>query len=189
MRQLGAPVKHETSHPSALLGTPSWTCRCLSGAATTVMAKARGPGPAASSRTGTAGSRVGARCCARSLGRRPPVAVPRVGAPSPPCPAPARPRRRQLMGPQSPDHRWTAKGMDGGRKSPSGRASCPRYAARAARGAVRIVALRVAREGRRPSKTAGCRPLQTLCSRKKAVMTCGNNRSFFPSAAFLNYQT
>jgi hypothetical protein len=23
MRQLGAPVKHETSHPSALLGTPS----------------------------------------------------------------------------------------------------------------------------------------------------------------------
>ena len=85
MRQLGAPVKHETSHPSALLGTPSWTCRCLSGAATTVMAKARGPGPAASSRTGTAGSRVGARCCARSLGRRPPVAVPRVGAPSPPA--------------------------------------------------------------------------------------------------------
>ena len=84
MRQLGAPVKHETSLPSALLGTPSWTCRCLSGAATTVMAKARGPGPAASSRTGTAGSRVGARCCARSLGRRPPVAVPRVGAPSPP---------------------------------------------------------------------------------------------------------
>ena len=85
MRQLGAPVKHETSRdPSALLGTPSWTCRCLSGAATTVMAKARGPGPAASSRTGTAGSRVGARCCARSLGRRPPVAVPRVGAPSPP---------------------------------------------------------------------------------------------------------
>ena len=77
-------MKHETSLPSALLGTPSWTCRCLSGAATTVMAKAQGPGPAASSRTGTAGSRVGARCCARSLGRRPPVAVPRVGAPSPP---------------------------------------------------------------------------------------------------------
>ena len=175
MRQLGAPVKHETSHPSALLGTPSWTCRSLSGG-NNRMAEARGP-----ARRPPLGQ-------VRPVLGSAPAAVPGpwVGArqwpflgsvPPPPRPAPARPRRRQLMGPQSPDHRWTAKGMDGGRKSPYGRASCPRYAARAARGAVRIVALRVAREGRRPSKTAGCRPLQTLCSRKKAVMTCGNNRS------------
>jgi hypothetical protein len=41
---------------------------------------------------------------------------------------------------------------------------------------------------RRRPQVAG-RPLQALCSRKKAVMTCGNNRSFFPSAAFLNCQT
>ena len=41
---------------------------------------------------------------------------------------------------------------------------------------------------RRRPQVAG-RPLQALCSRKKSVMSCGNNRSFFPSAAFLNCQT
>ena len=79
-----------------------------------------------------------------------------------PSPAPARPRRRQPMGPPSPDHRWTAQGMDGGRKSPCGRASCSRYAARAARSAVCIVAIRVARERskklrRRPQGAGRCK--------------------------------
>ena len=47
---------------------------------------------------------------------------------------------------------------------------------------------KVDKQLRRRPQVAG-RPLQALCSRKKAVMTCGNNRSFFPSAAFLNCQT
>ena len=162
MRQLGAPVKHETSHPSALLGTPSWTCRCLSGAATTVMAKAQGPGPAASSRTGTAGSRVGARCCARSLGRRPPVAVPRVGAPSPPpgasTAAPPTANGTPVPRPQvdcTGDGWWEKIAL-------RARASRSRYAARAARSAVCIVAIRVARERskklrRRPQGAGRCK--------------------------------
>ena len=84
MRQLGAPVKHETSHPSALLGTPSHGCAgpCRRHYRTGGGTKASARRPP---RTGTAGSWVGARCCARSLGRRPPVAVPRVGAPLSPA--------------------------------------------------------------------------------------------------------
>ena len=191
MRQLGAPVKHETSHPSALLGTPSWTCRCLSGAATTVMAKARGPGPAASSRTGTAGSRVGARCCARSLGRRPPVAVPRVGAPSPPpgasTAAPPTGNGTLVPRPQvdCKGGGWWEKIALWARVMPSirrkGRTRCGPHRRDSRR-------TRRSKQLRRRPQVAG-RPLQALCSRKKAVMTCGNNRSFFPSAAFLNCQT
>ena len=166
MRQLGAPVKHETSHTrahsSALHPGRAGVCQ-----ARQQPLWRRHEAPARRPPIGQVRPVLGSAPAA--------VPGPWVGArqwpflgsvPPPPRPAPARPRRRQVMGPQSPDHRWTAKGMDGGRKSPYGRASCPRYAARAARGAVRIVAIRVAREGR--SSCVEDRRLQAVRCRHSA---------------------
>ena len=161
MRQLGAPVKHETSHPSALLGTPSRGCAgpCRRHYRTGGGTKASARRPP---RTGTAGSWVGARCCARSLGRRPPVAVPRVGAPSPPpgasTAAPPTANGTPVPRPQvdcTGDGWWEKIAL-------RARASRSRYAARAARSAVCIVAIRVARERskklrRRPQGAGRCK--------------------------------
>ena len=125
---------------------------------TTVMAKAQGPGPAASSRTGTAGSRVGARCCARSLGRRPPVAVPRVGAPSPPpgasTAAPPTANGTPVLRPQveCKGDGWWEKIALWARVMPSirrkGRTRCGPHRRVASHAKVEAAA----------SKTAGCRP-------------------------------
>ena len=189
MRQLGAPVKHETSHPSALLGTPSRGCAgpCRRHYRTGGGTKASARRPP---RTGTAGSWVGARCCARSLGRRPPVAVPRVGAPSPPPGAStvAPPTANGTPVPRAQvdctGDGWWEKIALWARVMPSirrkGRTRCGPHRRDSRR-------TRRSKQLRRRPQVAG-RPLQALCSRKKAVMTCGNNRSFFPSVAFLNCQ-
>ena len=171
LRQLGAPVKHETSHPSALLGTPSRGCAgpCRRHYRTGGGTKASARRPP---RTGTAGSWVGARCCARSLGRRPPVAVPRVGAPSPPpgasTAAPPTANGTPVPRPQvdcTGDGWWEkialrARVMLSIRRK--GRTQC---------GLHRRDSRRTRKVEEAASKTAGCRPLQTLCSRKKAIMT------------------
>ena len=163
LRQLGAPVKHETSHPSALLGTPSRGCAgpCRRHYRTGGGTKASARRPP---RTGTAGSWVGARCCPvlgsapaadRFLGRRPPVAGSRVGAPLSP-PVPARQCRRQLMVSHT---RWAAWGWMVGEEIALRAHAMPsiRRKDRTQCGPHRRV--RVAT--RRPSKTAGCRPLRT----------------------------